>query len=464
MNSDIKKLHVNPELLMKYDKPGPRYTSYPTAPVWRDDFTAEEYLQQVIKTNQGEDLAPLSLYFHIPFCNSLCLYCGCNVVITQRMDRVEEYLNYLKKEIEMVAKHISPKRKVVQYHWGGGSPNYLKPEQMEELWNFIAQRFQFDPNAEIGIEVDPRDATVDQIKLIRKLGFNRISFGVQDFDPVVQKAVNRIQPEDHIRKLITTAREAGFHSVNMDLIYGLPFQTVESFERTVDKTIEIGPDRMAVFNYAHVPWLKKQQRAIKEETLPKGMDKIAILKMIIEKFTGAGYQYIGMDHFAKPGNELAVAQREKTLYRNFQGYTTKAGTDLYAMGVTSISQVGNCYGQNVKELPEYYQMLKEDKLPIHRGYMLSQDDLLRRYVITRLMCDFELTKADVEKKFNVKFDTYFAEELKVLESMTGDGLLTLQPDKIIVHELGYLLIRNIAMAFDAYLKRPQEKPVFSRTI
>ncbi len=455
---------ISIDTLLKYDRPGPRYTSYPTAPVWDEAFGPERFKAKIIETNSGKDLPPLSLYFHIPFCFSLCFYCGCHSIITKNRGHAGEYTSYLKREMENISPYINKDRKVIQLHWGGGSPDFLSPSEMEVLYGCIADNFTIAKDAELGVELDPRETTLDHLKALKGLGFNRISMGVQDFDPAVQKAVNRIQPEDITRRLVTWCRELGFYSVNTDLIYGLPYQTVESFKKTSDTVIDINPDRIAMFNYAHVPWMKKHQKMMKEDTLPHGREKLEILKMAIEKFTEAGYVYIGMDHFAKPQDELYIAQKQKTLYRNFQGYTTKAGCDLYGFGITSISMVGNCYAQNQKALKDYYSAVDAGMIASYRGYELNHDDLLRRHIITRLMCDFELTKSDVEERYGITFDHYFGKELKRLELFTDDGLLILHPEKIEITDSGRILIRNIAMAFDVYLEAPGRKMKFSRTI
>ena len=464
LKNTSNKLTISIDTLLKYDRPGPRYTSYPTAPVWDKDFGTERFKAKVIETNSGKDLPPLSLYFHIPFCFSLCFYCGCHSIITRKRGHAAEYVSYLKKEIENISRFMNKSRKVVQLHWGGGSPDFLSPAEMETLYSDITSHFTIDQDAEIGVELDPRETTQDHLKTLKGLRFNRISMGVQDFDPAVQKAVNRIQPEEMTRRFVQWCRDLGFYSINIDLIYGLPYQTVASFQRTIDTVIDINPDRIAMFNYAHVPWMKKHQKMMKEETLPQGREKLEILKTAIEKFTEAGYVYIGMDHFAKSKDELCTAQKEKTLYRNFQGYTTKAGCDLYGLGITSISMVGNCYAQNQKTLSDYYSAVDAGILATYRGYELNHDDLLRRHIITRLMCDFELTKQDVEKAYGIAFDDYFKKELAGLEPFREDGLLILHPDKIEITDSGRTLIRNIAMVFDVYLEVPGREMRFSRTI
>lgn len=461
----MKFENVNIELLKKYDRPGPRYTSYPPAPAFSKDFGPEDYENAIIENNLQNSTAELSLYFHIPFCDTLCYFCGCNMLVTHRRETIRKYLDYLKREIDMIWKLISHSREVTQLHWGGGTPSYLNPDEIRELGNFINERFEYVDDPEVGVEIDPRGLTFEHMKAFREVGFNRISMGVQDFDPKVQKAVNRIQPESITRQAIEWARELGFKSINLDLIYGLPFQTVESFEKTIDKVIELSPERLAVFNFAYVPWLKPHQRVIRKEDLPAPEVKLKILKMTIEKLTEAGYVYIGMDHFAKPDDELAIAQKEKTLYRNFQGYSTRAGADLYAFGMSAISQFQNIYAQNYKELREYYAKIDEGKFPTAVGYRMNQDDIIRKHVIMRLMCDMELTKSEVERKFSINFDEYFADSILKLQEFIDDGLVGLTDDKIIVTLMGRLVIRNIAMCFDAYIdKMMKEKPIFSRTV
>jgi oxygen-independent coproporphyrinogen-3 oxidase len=457
--------NVDIELLKKYDRPGPRYTSYPPAPAFSKDFGPDDYKDAIIENNRENPTNVLSLYFHIPFCDTLCYFCGCNMLVTHNRATIRKYLDYLKREVEMVCEFLSSGRKVTQLHWGGGTPSYLNPDEIKELGDFINERFEFVDDPEVGVEIDPRGLTYEHMKAFREVGFNRISMGVQDFDPRVQKAVNRIQPEEITRQAIDWARELGFKSINLDLIYGLPFQTVESFGKTLDKVIELSPERLAVFNFAYVPWLKPHQRVIKKEDLPTPDVKLKILKMTIEKLTEAGYVYIGMDHFAKPDDELAIAQREKTLYRNFQGYSTRAGADLYAFGMSAISQFQNIYAQNYKELKDYYSRIDEGKFPTAVGYRMSQDDIIRKHVIMRLMCDMELTKSEVEEKFNIKFDDYFADSIQKLNEFVEDGLVELSGDKIKVSLMGRLVIRNIAMCFDAYIdKMMKEKPIFSRTV
>ncbi|MGC9188079.1 MAG: oxygen-independent coproporphyrinogen III oxidase [Sulfurihydrogenibium sp.] len=449
-------------MIKKYDKPAPRYTSYPPATEFTNEIDKKEYVKKIIQSNERK--TPLSLYFHIPFCENACHFCACNVIITKRKDVTKPYLQHIYREMDLYKTLIDTEnRKVVQLHWGGGTPNYLSDEETVELFNEIKNRFIIDEKAEVSIEIDPRHVDKDRVFLLRKIGFNRVSFGIQDFNPKVQEAVNRIQPEDMIFDLMNWLREAQFESINIDLIYGLPYQTLETFSETIDKTIKLNPDRIAVFNFAYVPWLKRLQRMIDEKTLPPPEEKLRILQMTIEKLTKAGYIFIGMDHFAKPNDELAIAQRERTLHRNFQGYTTKAEAELFGFGATSISMLYDGYVQNYKVLRDYYETIDSGNLPIERGVYLNQDDIIRRDVIMRLMCHFRVVKSEIEEKYNINFDTYFDYELKQLEDMEKDGLLTLYPDRIDVTPIGRLLIRNIASTFDVYLRNKKERR-FSKAI
>ncbi|RMG30780.1 MAG: oxygen-independent coproporphyrinogen III oxidase [Methanobacteriota archaeon] len=463
---EVKKFEVDLELLKKYSRPGPRYTSYPTAPHFHSEFTPEDFYREIVASNEKEDAPDLSLYFHFPFCRTLCYFCGCNVVITHNPNRIERYLSYLKKEIDMISRLIRPDRKVVQLHWGGGTPTYLTPQQIRDIYGYITGHFNFSDDAEISIEIDPRTITPEHLPTLREIGFNRVSFGVQDFHQEVQEVINRIQTDEHNRFVISESRRLGFDSVNIDLIYGLPYQTVESYQETIDKVLELSPDRLAVFNYAHVPWLKKHQRLLPEDAMPSPTERLAILKLVIERLTEAGYVYIGMDHFAKPDDELALALQDKTLYRNFQGYSTRAGADVYAMGVTAISQLTNVYAQNVKHTKEYEEMLDAGRLPTHVGYKLTEDDHIRRYVITEIMCNSRILKADVKERYGVDFDSYFADVYDKLSPFVEDGLVSFHPEGIVVHEAGRLVIRNIAMAFDAYLEQDEKQgqPIYSRTV
>jgi oxygen-independent coproporphyrinogen III oxidase len=453
------------ETLRRVDKPGPRYTSYPTAPLFSSDFTAEDFLSEIQRTNTETGKADLSIYLHLPFCDTLCYFCGCTMIVTRSRDRIKEYNDYLKREIDMVRKNISDDRIVTQLHWGGGTPSYLDPDEIRDLADHLRRRFVYAEDIEAGVEIDPRGLTIEHVDALRHAGFNRISMGVQDFNAKVQDAVNRIQSEEITRDAVEWSRSLGFKSVNIDLIYGLPYQTVESFAETVEKIIDISPDRIAVFNFAHVPWLKPHQKLIKPEDMPSPDKKLHILKYTIERLGDAGYWYIGMDHFAKPEDELAVAQRNKTLYRNFQGYSTKAGCDVYGFGMSSISQFNEIYAQNQKVLKDYYSAIDGGKLATFQGYRMTSDDHIRKHVITRLMCDFELDTAEVASRFSIDFNDYFSESLNKLKPFINDGFIRRENGRLIISPNGRLIIRNIAMCFDAYLDRmTKEKPIFSRTV
>ena len=457
--------NVDLELLRKYDRPGPRYTSYPTAPLFNEGFTAKDFRDEIVSTNTPDATSDVSLYFHFPFCDTLCYFCGCTMIVTRDRQRIEEYNTYLKKEIDLVAPMLSPRRKVVQVHWGGGTPTHLTPDQIRAMGAHIRASFNIDPAAEMSVEVDPRELTRAHLEALYETGFNRMSMGVQDFEQSVQESVNRIQPETMSRDVHRWALEIGYRSINFDLIYGLPFQNLKSFEKTVRKVIEFSPDRIAVFNYAHVPWLKPHQKLITPDSLPTPAQKLEILKMTIEVLSSNGYEYIGMDHFAKPDDELARAQKEKTLYRNFQGYSTKSGADLYGFGMSSISHFQNIYAQNTKNIPEYYKALNDGGFATHLGYRMTADDQIRKFAIMRLMCDLELEKRAVESRFGISFDEYFAGSIHGLQQFVDDGLVILSTDKISIVGAGRLLLRNIAMCFDAYLdSMKKDKPVFSRTV
>lgn len=457
--------NIDLSLLKKYDRPGPRYTSYPTAPLFSPSFTATEYREALRDPNSPGTDTGLSLYFHFPFCDTLCYFCGCTMLVTRDRSRIEEYNRYLKREIDMLAPLVAPGRQVVQLHWGGGTPTHLSPDQIRDVASYIRSRFAFAPDAECSVEIDPRELNRDHIAALAEAGFKRMSMGVQDFDPRVQEAVNRVQPEHMTRDVLTWSRELGFTSVNVDLIYGLPFQTVRSFEETVRRILTFDPDRIAVFNYAHVPWLKPHQKLILQADLPTPERKLEILKMTIETLAANGYAYIGMDHFAKPDDELARAQRGKTLYRNFQGYSTRSGADLYGLGMSSIGHFGRVYAQNQKTLPAYYSAIGSGEFATHVGYHMTDDDVLRKHVIMRLMCDLELDIRDVERRFDIAFHDYFASSLNALASLQDDGLVEIRDDRIAIPEAGRLLLRNIAMPFDAYLDGMTRKtPIFSRTV
>lgn len=463
--TDQHKLVFDLDLIRRYDKAGPRYTSYPTAVQFHEKFTEQDYKQWCERTNAESLQRPLSLYFHLPFCDTVCFYCACNKVVTKNRDKAQPYLDRVYRELALQSALFDNSRTVDQLHWGGGTPTFISHEQMRELMRVTREHFKLhdDDSGEYSIEIDPREVTEETIGLLRELGFNRMSLGVQDFEPAVQKAVNRIQTEDETFAAMNVARRVGFRSVSVDLIYGLPFQSVSSFARTVDKVIAAGADRLSVFNYAHLPQMFKPQRRINAEELPPPEEKLAILDDTIKRLTAAGYVYIGMDHFAKPEDELAVAQREGTLYRNFQGYSTHADCDLIGLGITSIGMVGNTYSQNVRTLEEYYARLDADSIPVFRGMELDADDLLRREVITQLICHFALDITAIERQFNIVFAEYFALELGELGQMQADGLVALSPTCIEVQPAGKLLIRNVCMVFDKYLRRAQEQR-FSRVI
>src|SRR5499427_4920858 len=458
-----RELHVSEEFLARYNRPGPRYTSYPTAPVWNDAFG----LADLEEVHSAADAArtPVSLYMHLPFCESLCLFCACNVIIQKDKNATLPYFEVLKKEIARIAQSVSRERQVVQFHWGGGTPTYSSPAQLEDLFGYTKEQFHVSSDAEIGIEVDPRVTSREHLETLSRLGLNRLSMGIQDFHEPVQKAIHRIQPYEITRDLLQSARALGFDSINVDLIYGLPYQTPETFAHTVDQIIELAPDRVALFSYAHVPWLKKQQGAF-AAFLPEGMQKFEIFRTGLLKFLEAGYLYIGMDHFAKPDDELATAQTNRTLHRNFQGYTTKAGADLYGMGVTAISGFRNAYAQNFRDLSAWDKAVRERGLATMRGYHLSPEDRLRREVIGRLLCHTVIPKQEINEAFAVDFDEHFADELRRLETPAEDGLLIISKEEIRATWLGRIFIRNLAMLFDPYLEKQRldAQPLFSKTL
>ncbi len=447
----------------KYSKPGPRYTSYPTAPEFSEDFT-EQDLKEYYK-NQSDD-RNLSLYIHLPFCRSACYFCGCNVIFTSKEDKKVKYLEYLKKELDLLKDALNTNRTVTQMHFGGGTPTYFSPEQLDEVITMLKETFpNFSEDAEISCEVDPRYFTKEHMAVLRKGGCNRLSFGVQDLNEEVQKTIHRIQPYETTQNVMNIARDAGIHSINVDLIYGLPHQNKKTFHETIEQIIKLNPDRLAVFNYAHVPWLMKTMRKFDESTFAPPTEKLEILKDTIDFFTTNGYKMVGMDHFAKPEDELFKAIEKGELHRNFQGYTTKGGADLIGIGVTSIGNGVDYYAQNFKDLKQYEASLDEGKLPTFKGYKLSEDDILRQYVIMELMSNFSLNIKRVEEKFNIDFYDYFNEDLKMLTEFIEADLVSIVDDKIQVSQTGTMLIRNICMPFDAYLKRvPENKRRFSKTI
>jgi oxygen-independent coproporphyrinogen-3 oxidase len=451
-------------LLEKYSKAGPRYTSYPTAPYFTESFGEKEWLEEINTTQDRK--RDLSLYVHVPFCDTLCYYCGCNMVATHDYSKADAYLGYLFQEIDRVAALTSPERQARQVHWGGGTPTFLKPADIRRLFQHLASRFKIAPDAEISCELDPRELSREHIAALADSGFNRVSMGVQDLDEAVQKAVNRVQPEPLIRQVFGWLREAGFNSINIDLMVGLPHQTVENFTSTLDRIVGLGPDRLAVFNYAHVPWMKKHQKLIVESDLPDLPTKLALQKLIMERLAAEGYVYIGMDHFAKGDDEIVRAQKAKTLYRNFQGYTTNKDCDIYAFGVSAISQTEEVYVQNAKNLAEYQRRIAAGGLATERGLRISRDDRIRREAISHIMCDLELDKARFGAQWDMDFDTFFADALPELEELAADGLVQLEPGLIRVTETGRIFLRNIAMPFDAYLRQQsvEIKPRYSKTL
>jgi len=455
-------LHFDLPLINRYDKAGPRYTSYPTALELHDGFTDVDYRQHIAKSNTAG--GPLSLYVHIPFCDTVCFYCACNKNITKNRSHAQPYVDNLCKEIAMQGALFDKNRVVNQLHWGGGTPTFLSYEQMQQVMTATREHFSLkdDDSGEYSIEVDPRETNLHTVQQLRSLGFNRISLGVQDFDPDVQKAVNRIQSEAQTFAVLDAARKEGFRSTNIDLIYGLPLQTVDSFNKTLDKILHVSPDRFSIFNYAHIPARFKTQRQINDADLPSPEIKLAILQSVGQKLADAGYVYIGMDHFAKPDDELAIAQRLGLLHRNFQGYSTHSDCDLIGLGITSIGMVGDAYSQNVKDLESYDKLIKQGKLPVFKGVDLQEDDKVRRAVIMQLICHFELQFAAIEQAQAINFSEYFADELNALKPMQTDGLLTINEDSIKVLPAGLLLIRNICMEFDRYLAQKQQQ--FSRVI
>ncbi len=464
-NKEISsQLEVDLELIRRLDKNGPRYTSYPTADRFVEAFNAETYAQWVAKREVGGISRPLSLYVHIPFCNTLCFYCACNKVVTKDFSKADQYVRYLIKEIEMQAALLGDERRVEQLHFGGGTPTFLSDDELRRVMGAIRKNFQLVEDGEYSIEIDPRKVSDVTVALLGELGFNRISIGVQDFDPDVQKAVNRIQSEAETLQVIKAARANGFKSVSIDLIYGLPKQTIDGFKATLDKVIAANPDRLSIYNYAHMPKLFMPQRRIHEEDLPAPQTKLDILKLAVNTLTSAGYVYIGMDHFAKPDDELAVAQRQGRLHRNFQGYSTHSDCDLIAVGVSSIGKVGPTYSQNFRELEPYYDALDNNMLPIMRGMELNADDLVRRAIIQALMCHFEISKESFNISYLIEFDQYFATELKELAEYEKEGLLKLSPQWITVTPKGRMLIRNICMVFDKYLRAKQEHARYSKVI
>jgi oxygen-independent coproporphyrinogen-3 oxidase len=462
----MHSLVLNPELLQRYDVAGPRYTSYPTADRFVEAFGESDYLQALEQRRDGlgNKAYPLSLYVHIPFCESLCYYCACNKIITKHHERGAEYLRYLEREVDLNIAHLGQGQVVSQLHLGGGSPTFLSDAELTQLMAMLRRNFQFTPGGEYSVEIDPRTVTRERLAHLAQLGFNRLSFGVQDFEPAVQKAVHRIQPAAQVFDLVAASRELGFESVNVDLIYGLPMQTPETFERTLEQITQLRPDRIALYAYAHLPERFKPQRRIHTQDLPPAASKLVMLSSAMRVLMAAGYVYVGMDHFALPTDALAVAKRQGRLHRNFQGYSTQPDCDLIALGVSSIGRVGPTFSQNVKTLDVYYDLLNQGRLPVARGMVLTRDDLVRRTVIMALMCQGHVLFESVELSHLVDFKQYFASEMTALAVMQEQGLLTLDDSGIQVTELGWFFVRGVAMVFDKYLQANQNRARFSKII
>ena len=458
-----KDLDITREMLEKYDLPGPRYTSYPTAPEWREDFGEVDYRAALARAASTPD-EPLSVYVHLPFCEERCLFCGCNVVISKHPEVSVKYLDYLYKEIAAVTPLLGERRVVKQMHWGGGTPTYQSAEQLSQLHAALSQHFVFAPGAEIALEVDPRVTTREQLEVLRALGFNRVSMGVQDLDARVQAAVNRNQTEEQTRAIFDASRELGFEGINIDLIYGLPEQNPETWSRTIDHVIDIRPDRLAVYSYAHLPQMIKHQQKLDGLPRPTGAEKFDLFTIARRKFLDAGYRAIGMDHFALPTDELAIAMEERRLHRNFMGYTVVPAADMLGLGVSAIGEVGGAYAQNQKRPVKYYEALDAGLLPTMTGIRLSPDDEIRRWTIRQLMCNFQLDFAELALRYHVDYDDYFQNEEAVLAEYYEEGFLVKGSDRLEVLPLGQAFVRNICMVFDAYLKRPASFRAFSRTV
>lgn len=454
MTSSLPDIELSEELIRRFDKLGPRYTSYPTADRFNAGFTEQSYLDHLAQRDGKPGNPPLSIYVHLPFCESLCYFCACNKIITKEHGRVAEYLRYLDKEMALVAARIGPDRQAVQLHLGGGTPTFFNADELGQLMAMLRRHFDFAPDAELGVEIDPRTVGNGTLAMLAGLGFNRNSFGVQDFDAQVQQAVNRIQPLEMVEKAVLESRQAGFESVNADLIYGLPRQTLESFGRTLDSLISLSPDRIALYNYAHLPRRFKAQRLINEAELPSAEERLQIFMMSMRRLLDAGYVYIGLDHFSKPGDELNQARLNKTLHRNFQGYTTRAECDLIGFGVSAISKVGDSYSQAVRTVNAYYEHLDQGRLPIEKGFSLSADDLLRREIIMTLMCSAPVEFAAVNRAHGIDFAAYFAHELALLQPYEEAGLITLDDQAIRVTPKGRMFVRASGMVFDKYLMQP----------
>ncbi len=464
MNFSTANLVFDPQIIRRFDVNGPRYTSYPTADRFVEAFGAEAAKLWLGKRNIGGISRPLSLYFHIPFCNTICYYCACNKIITKDHGRSAKYLKYMEKEIALQSASLDGEHEAIQLHWGGGTPTFLSHDEMRQLMAATRRHFRLVEGGEFSIEVDPRKVDDATVTLLGELGFNRMSVGVQDFDEEVQRAINRIQTEEETGNVIRAARANGFKSISVDLIYGLPRQTVMGFNRTLERVIAMDPDRLSIYNYAHLPSLFKPQRRIAETDMPTADTRLQILALAIKKLTDAGYVYIGMDHFAKPDDELAVAQRQGRLHRNFQGYSTHADCDMLSFGISSISKVGPTYYQNVKTLDEYYDRLDAQLLPVFRGIELNADDILRRAIIQALMCHFELSIESIESAHLIDFKKYFASELEDLKEMQAAGLVKVDDEWITVQPPGRMLVRAISMVFDRYLRADRQRTRYSKVI
>jgi oxygen-independent coproporphyrinogen-3 oxidase len=463
MHYPASELVIDPLLIRTHDVSGPRYTSYPTADRFVEAFGETQLRQWLAKRNIGGISQPLALYVHLPFCENVCFYCACNKVVTRDRSRSAKYIKYLERELALVGPLLEGDRAAAQMHWGGGTPNFLSREEMSALVGAVERTFERKARAEYSIEIDPRHAEPGLMAFLAALGFNRVSIGVQDFDPAVQKAVHRVQSEDCVRRVVREAREAGFRSVNFDLIYGLPKQTLDGFNRTLESVLALDPDRIALYNYAHLPKAFKPQRRIAEADLPSPETKLELMTLAIGRLTRAGYLYIGLDHFARPADELAVAQKLGQLCRSFQGYSTHAG-DLVGLGLSAIGQIGPTYYQNLKSLDDYYAALDAGRLPVARGIELTQDDLVRRAVIQALTCHFRVSIESIELSHLIDFRRYFAVELEMLKKLADDGLVEIQPDWIVVTPKGRLLVRAICMVFDRYLREARERASYSKVI
>lgn len=452
------------ELIAGLPSSGPRYTSYPTADRFHGGFREKEYLEALHSRGADASNKPLSLYIHIPFCNTICYYCGCNKIITKDKGRADAYIEYLEKEMKLLAPHLGGRHQLAQLHFGGGTPTFLSDNQLERVFEMIRKYFQLIPDGEYSIEIDPRKVSRETVLKLGRLGFNRMSVGIQDFDPKVQAAVNRIQSYEETKEVIDAAREAGFKSVSVDLIYGLPYQTSESIKTTIDTVLSLDPDRLALYHYAHLPHVFKPQRRIDTAAVPCSEEKLDMLQYCVQTLTERGYVFIGMDHFAKPDDELSVALEKGLLQRNFQGYSTYADCDLVAIGVSSIGKIGNTYSQNERDIDAYYAAIDEGRLPVMRGYQLNQDDILRRNIIQDLMCRFALDYRVYEDISGTPFDRYFKDELADLEKLADLGLVSLNKQGLTVTPKGRFLIRNIAMVFDYHLRHKETKAKYSQTV